>query len=60
MVNSASHLNNSIHRRCLCLDCKEGADVFLKIVRAPEEGYYCVHCASDLKWHGIAEEEVNQ
>jgi len=57
MDSSTSHLNNSIHRQCLCEDCKEVADVFLKIVRIPEEGYYCVHCATDFKWHGIAQEE---
>jgi len=56
MVESnPSNINNSI---CSCIDCKNKAATYLHIVLDVRSGYYCSQCATDLKWHGIAQEEV--
>lgn len=55
---SSDSINYSPKVKCSRNTCNDEATVFLEIVRQPVTGYYCEHCAIDIKLHGIAEEVI--
>jgi hypothetical protein len=57
MDDSNFNLNSSLQRKCRCVNCQNKADTFIRIVSIPVDGAYCAHCALDLGWHGISEED---
>ena len=55
-MNSSFYNTSKEFKECACKGCKNKPTTVLQIMTLPDRGYYCPQCASDLKWHGIAQE----
>jgi Zn finger protein HypA/HybF involved in hydrogenase expression len=59
MNSTDIHIKTS-DKKCSCPTCNNPADTFLEIVLMPKSGFFCHQCATDIKWHGIGEEIIQE